>query len=423
MNSKQLADALNISSFWLSEFQIDELLQRQLSATGLLDDHSTIDVVAIGKASRTMVTSARSILGSRITRQIVMSNDERNTISKELEEQLVIGDHPVPGAMSLAAGAQLLKFLASPTASEVTLFLISGGASSICALPEVPLTLDDLADIWKAALEAGIHITTLNQLRAATSAIAGGAVLRRVRTPKCQALIMVDNVISGPRWVASGLTYEYQPLRGEVVKLVELINRSGSVLEEKILKAFEHRSLVMTQPVATDVDNSVVADPSMMLECARARAQQLGYRIIDMGARIYGDVADVVDEWHRTIEQEKSHGDPICVIGVGEVTVQVRGSGRGGRCQEFAWRMASVLNDLDQPGVFVARASDGRDYLTGVAGAWVDQSTMSRATRREFDWTEIVTGNDSFRALDGLGQIIDGGPTGWNLCDLYVALV
>jgi glycerate-2-kinase len=73
--------------------------------------------------------------------------------------------------------------------------------------------------------------------------------------------------------------------------------------------------------------------------------------------------------------------------------------------------------------VCVARASDGRDYLTGVAGAWVDQSTVNRATLRGFDWTEIVTRNDSFRALDGLGQIIEGGPTGWNLCDLYVALV
>jgi glycerate 2-kinase len=423
MNSKQLVEALNISSLWLSEFQIDELLQRQLSATGLLDHHSMIDVVSIGKASRTMAKSVRSILGPRIARQIVMSNYESDTTFNELEEQLVIGDHPVPGTKSLAAGAQLLKFLAGSTASDVTLFLISGGASSICVLPEAPVTLDDLAEIWTAALEAGIHITTLNQLRAATSAIAGGAVLRSVRTPKCQALIMVDNVMSGPRWVASGLTYAYQPLRGEVVKLVELINRSESVLEEKILEAFERRSLVMTQPVATDVDNAVVAEPAMMLECARARAQELGYRIIDMGARIHGDVADVVDEWNRTISQELAHGGAICVIGVGEVTVQVRGSGRGGRCQEFAWRMASVLNDLDRPGVFVARASDGRDYLTGVAGAWVDQSTVNRATLRGFDWTEIVTRNDSFRALDGLGQIIEGGPTGWNLCDLYVALV
>jgi glycerate-2-kinase len=48
---------------------------------------------------------------------------------------------------------------------------------------------------------------------------------------------------------------------------------------------------------------------------------------------------------------------------------------------------------------------------------------VQRATTRGLDWAEVVAQNDSFRALDALGQIIDGGPTGWNLCDLYVALV
>jgi len=41
-------------------------------------------------------------------------------------------------------------------------------------LPAPPLTLDDLNRIWLAALRAGVDITTLNQIRATTSLIAGG---------------------------------------------------------------------------------------------------------------------------------------------------------------------------------------------------------------------------------------------------------
>jgi glycerate 2-kinase len=423
MNLKQLGDALDISGQWTVELQMGKLLRHQLGVLGFLGDESTIDVVAIGKASIPMAHHVRSILGLRIARQLVVTNDESVTPENSHEREVAIGDHPVPGLRSLQAGSQLVKFLNSGTKSDVTLFLISGGASSICALPEEPLTLEHLSEIWTAALEEGTDITSLNQLRASTSALAGGAVLHHVRTPKCQSLIMVDNVISGPRWVASGLTYEFRPPREEVVKLVEIIRRSRTRLEEKILAAFENRVLVMAQPVATKVNNSVVAEPAMMLELARSRATELGYRIVDVGAEIHGDVADVVNEWHSRIRQGLVDGEPLCVIGVGEVTVQIRGKGRGGRCQEFAWRMAGELKDLKSDGVFVARASDGQEFLPGVAGAWVDHSTVQRATTRGLDWAEVVAQNDSFRALDALGQIIDGGPTGWNLCDLYVALV
>ena len=35
----------------------------------------------------------------------------------------------------------------------------------------------------------------------------------------------------------------------------------------------------------------------------------------------------------------------------------------------------------------------------------------------------VVEDNDSYRALHELGQLIDGGRTGWNLCDVYLVVV
>ena len=54
---------------------------------------------------------------------------------------------------------------------------------------------------------------------------------------------------------------------------------------------------------------------------------------------------------------------PVALVGVGEVTVKVRGTGEGGRCQEFAWLMADVLAEDVRVGAFVAQASDGRDHV------------------------------------------------------------
>jgi hydroxypyruvate reductase len=113
----------------------------------------------------------------------------------------------------------------------------------------------------------------------------------------------------------------------------------------------------------------------------------------------------------------------VAVLGVGEVTVRVRGAGTGGRCQEFAWYMAKVLAELDRDATFVARASDGRDFVEGVGGAWVERSTMERALSSGVKLLAVAQANDSHSALHALGQLLEGGHTGWNLCDLYVALM
>ena len=72
--------------------------------------------------------------------------------------------------------------------------------------------------------------------------------------------------------------------------------------------------------------------------------------------------------------------------------------------------------------VFVARASDGRDFVRGVAGAWVDETTRREAQRRGIDWSSIAEQNDTFVGLRTLDQLIDGSSTGWNLCDIYVVV-
>jgi glycerate 2-kinase len=101
----------------------------------------------------------------------------------------------------------------------------------------------------------------------------------------------------------------------------------------------------------------------------------------------------------------------------------VEGGGQGGRCQEFAWLMANELKDSPRPSVFVARASDGRDYIEGVGGAWVSESTMARVTELGLDWSSVARTHDTYPALRALGQLLEGGHTGWNLCDVYVAVI
>jgi hydroxypyruvate reductase len=422
MVSDLVTDAKAISQQWLAELDLRRLITERLTNARMLDADFGVDVVAIGKAAREMSDVTDLALGTRVLRALVICDRE----SAEREPRagpVVVGDHPVPGVGSLNAGRSLRAFLDIASGARCTLFLISGGASSLCALPEPPLDLVDLALVWDAALASGVDITTLNKVRAATSQIAGGRILRCVRTEESRSLIMVDNVLSGAEWVASGLTYDFSPDAGEAAKLVAKLNLGDVGLRDRLLRAASRRSVAMAAPIATVHENAVVAEPAMLMEHARGEARRRGYRVVEMGSDVHGDVRAVCDRWMEVIRSASDRREPLCVLGVGEVTVQVRGSGSGGRCQEFAWSMADPLANLGRMSAFVARASDGRDFLAGVSGAWVDESTKERAERVGIDWEQILRDHDSHRALEAVGQLLVGGHTGWNLCDVYVALV
>jgi glycerate-2-kinase len=145
--------------------------------------------------------------------------------------------------------------------------------------------------------------------------------------------------------------------------------------------------------------------------------------VVDLGASLHGDVQEIVDLMTAHLTTESLVPDPFCVVGVGEATVRLRGSGVGGRCQEFAWRMADVFGTYERDAVAVARATDGRDFVQGIAGGWSDGETLGRARERGIDFQSVVHDNDSYSALHELGQLIPGGRTGWNLCDVYLAVV
>jgi glycerate-2-kinase len=413
-----VGDARSIASKWREEMDLRQLSGALIDKSGFRA--SAVDVVAIGKASLEMTGAVAEILGDGVRRRIAVVDDSVERCDSS-NSGVFVGEHPIPGEGSVRAGRAVLDFLDEPSEAAATLFLISGGASSLCVVPAPPLTLDDLSALWVAALRSGVDITTLNMIRAASSLLTGGAVLRHVGTSRSQSFILVDNVVSGAQWVASALTYDFRPTEAFVTELWDRIGVVDAGLRARLLEGFEIRAALMETASRAHHENAILAEPVMMLELARQEAERCGYHVIDMGADISADVSDVVAQWSNAIDA--SPPGPVALVGVGEVTVKVRGSGEGGRCQEFTWLMADVLATLDRAGVFVAHASDGRDHVEGVGGAWADGETKAAAHDRGLDWADVAGSHDTYPALKALGQVIEGGHTGWNLCDLYVAVL
>jgi glycerate-2-kinase len=396
---------------------------QEILATSVSEFEPTgsVDLVGIGKASREMIAALDDYYAERVNRRFVVC-DVASALRPPHDRDVRVGEHPVPGAGSRVAASELITFLQSANDADLTIFAVSGGASSLCNLVQEPLMPEDLSELWRSALRAGLDITTLNQMRAATSQIAGGLVLRHVRSPRSAALIMVDNVISGAPWVGSALTYDTRFSDDDVSHLIEQFQLHDQDLIARVREAARRRDETARDELVTQQHNRVVAEPRVMLDLAINDARARGYEVLSLGAHISGEASEVAREIVSYASQRTS-SRPLCVIGAGEVTVSLTGQGSGGRCQELVWASARALSELPGRAALVARASDGQDHLVGVAGAWADHSTFDRIRGAGLDWSDVLARHDSNPALAAINQLIPGEHSGWNLCDLYVMCV
>ena len=101
------------------------------------------------------------------------------------------------------------------------------------------------------------------------------------------------------------------------------------------------------------------------------------------------------DYRHRPTESQR----PACLITAGgELTVTVRGKGRGGRAQEFALAAARELAGL--PNVWIARFWDGwDDGPTDAAGAIVNGHTLAHAAQLDVDPMDALDRNDGYQTI------------------------
>ncbi|MBW1752682.1 MAG: glycerate kinase, partial [Deltaproteobacteria bacterium] len=113
---------------------------------------------------------------------------------------------------------------------------------------------------------------------------------------------------------------------------------------------------------------------------------------------------------------------PACILSGGETTVTLKGTGLGGRNQEFA--LAAAINiDGSEDVVVLSGGTDGTDGPTDAAGALSDTATMKRAAAMGLNPHHFLANNDAYHFFQKLGDLFVTGPTNTNVMDLRVILV
>jgi hydroxypyruvate reductase len=114
------------------------------------------------------------------------------------------------------------------------------------------------------------------------------------------------------------------------------------------------------------------------------------------------------------------------IVSGGELTVTIRGKGRGGPNQEYALALAQALRAA--PGIAaIAADTDGTDGGCGgpadPAGAFVDDTTLARAHNLGLDPAAFLSENDSTGFFERLGDLLQPGPTYTNVNDFRAIFV
>lgn len=336
--------------------------------------------------------------------------------------------HPAPNAASEAAGTRALVLAAESRPRGVLVVLLSGGASAMLAVPAAGIALADKIESARALMHAGVAIGDLNCVRKHLSAVKGGRLAAAAGQTVTLAISDVHGPIADdPAVIGSGPTVA-DPTT--CVEALEIVRRAGLMesLPPAVIAHLDRASDESPKPGDSRLAQSayhVIGNRQNAMDGARQAARALGYAVRVVESATDGEAREAGAAFAADGLRESGAG-PVCVIASGETTVHVRGTGRGGRNQEFALGALPLVDSRASRAAAVALASAGTDGIDGptdAAGAIVDNTTSARARDRGVRAQDALASNGAYDFFAAVDDLIKWGPTGTNVGDLHVLLV
>jgi glycerate-2-kinase len=177
------------------------------------------------------------------------------------------------------------------------------------------------------------------------------------------------------------------------------------------------------------IQNRILGNNARALAAARARAEALGYTVLNLGSYIEGETRHVAVALAGVVRAIRHQGEPVrppaCVLSGGETTVTlVENHGRGGRNQELVLAAAVYLGSVELRDVVVlSGGTDGEDGPTDAAGAVADAATLAKAASLGLDPAAFLARNDAYSFFAATGDLLRTGLTQTNVMDVRVLLV
>ncbi|MBP7794755.1 MAG: DUF4147 domain-containing protein [Candidatus Saccharicenans sp.] len=391
---------------------------------------STIRLISCGKAGFPLAASLLPLIEDKLAAGVV-------TGVKEYEEKNRIvyfpAAHPLPDRWSVRAGQKALELALVTSHRDLLLLLISGGGSAHLCLPADGLSLEDKRTVTQLLLKAGADIHQLNTVRKHISKIKGGRLLEAAWPGKVINIIISDvidnkisDIASGPAWYDPS-TYAEALEVLDITGLLPIVPVSVKNALEEGMAGWREETIKEDNRILENSRAFIIGDNLKALYAAKAEVRASGLQTVILTSSETGEARQVASSYIQKIRElsrkVKETGRAFCFLTGGELTVTVKGSGRGGRNTEFALacllEMEKIRDELAGcDWLIVSLASDGRDGPTDSAGAWITGESSQLAAKAGLNPQKFLDNNDSYGFFEKIGGLIFTGQTGTNVMDL-----
>ncbi|NXP52112.1 GLCTK kinase, partial [Heliornis fulica] len=448
-------------------------------------------LVGFGKAVLGMAAAAEEILGDHLIRGIInVPLGIQESLQQAGMQEMLLKPHSkiqviegaknnLPDPEALKGAVAIQELVEGLTEDDLLLVLISGGGSALLPAPIPPILLKEKEELTKTLAARGAAIQELNIVRKTLSVLKGGGLARLAYPAQVVSLILSDVIGDPLDIIASGPTTASSHSIQDCLQILTKYNLRHHLPAsvERVL------SRAPSKPTAPEdlshVCNVIIGSNTLALEEAKRQAEGLGYAALILSAAVCGEVGRVAALYCQLIRliclrsaglgegplgqevrgsllrlaaeleipglnlpefllalQGLGPERPVCILAGGETTVQLQGTGKGGRNQELALRVglelhkAQVAEGSGPPGsmevVFLSGGTDGQDGPTEAAGAVCSPELVDEALREGLDAEAFLSNNDSytfFSQFQGGHHLLLTGLTGTNVMDIQAILI
>lgn len=304
-------------------------------------------------------------------------------------------------------GAQeMVRLLKSADAKTLVIALISGGGSSLMALPMEGVSLDNYVAICNLLLTVPATIDEINAVRKHFDPLKGGGMRKLAKDAGgFISLVLSDvpvtktGVVDDPSVIASGPTVGDESTFESAKKVLtnhKIWDRTPTALKKYIeenLGREENETLSKDSPLLAEEKSQyvIIANNDLAMEAAGDKAKQLGYTVRLIGWKT-GSVADKIKA---------------------EVSQEI----------ENIWKAISPLLEKGDDITFASFSTDGVDGHSDLAGAIADRDTLRLSRSKGLDYRKYLMDYDSATFFTKLGLEIKTGPSGTNVADITLILI
>lgn len=385
-------------------------------------------VLGGGKAAASMACAVEAHWPDSAPLQgLVVTRYQHSLPTQRIE--LIEASHPLPDGRGAEAAQQMLALAAALTQNDLLLALISGGGSSLLALPVAGISLQALRRVTRALVNCGAPIQDINTVRKHLTQLAGGQLARAAGAAQVRALILSDVVGDDPTHIASGPCCADPSTFGDALAILERFRIEPDAAVRTHLQRGAAGEFADT-PKPGDacfarVENHIIGSATQMLNAAADYFQAQGVTAVIVNAaetQSSQQAAWTHAQLVREILAGSNASRPRVLLSGGETSVATEGSGRGGRNAEYLLALAIELQCMDAV-YALAADSDGIDGTENNAGALIGPDTLSRAQALGLNPAKLLANHNSYSCFAALGDLLVTGPTRTNVNDYRAILI